>query len=230
MGFRTGSQGGLGNERDGPGKSRFRRALPTCASGQNSLPQTGCGRRGRCGDTVLCDLRRFVDCCDRNRQADGGMMRALSYRRVRCIPVRALKRKSSAHRARGRTGVSHNAVVRVDGSDAELYGNGLRIMNPMSSNTGLATIASSQSGEINASRPRPEGRTVNTFAVEAVQAARLCGVSRATWYSLRKAGRIPRPVRLGRRVLWRIDELREWMAAGCPPCSRWDAMKKGRWN
>jgi predicted DNA-binding transcriptional regulator AlpA len=67
------------------------------------------------------------------------------------------------------------------------------------------------------------------MGVEAAQAARLCGVSRATWYSLRKAGRVPRPVRLGRRVLWRVEELREWMAAGCPPLSRWDAAKKGRW-
>lgn len=141
------------------------------------------------------------------------------------------KSKTSADRARGRTGVSHNAGGRVDESDAaELYGNGLRIMNPMPADTGLATIPSSPSGEVSASRPRPEARTVSALAVEALQAARLCGVSRATWYSLRKAGRIPRPVRLGRRVLWRIDELREWMAAGCPPCSRWDAMKKGRWN
>lgn len=68
------------------------------------------------------------------------------------------------------------------------------------------------------------------MGVEAAQAARLCGVSRAMWYSLRKAGRLPRPVRLGRRVLWRVEELREWMAAGCPPLACWDAIKKGRWR
>lgn len=67
------------------------------------------------------------------------------------------------------------------------------------------------------------------LGIEAARAARLCGVSRATWYSLRKAGRLPKPVRLRRRVLWRVDELREWMAAGCPPLSRWEVMKKGRW-
>jgi predicted DNA-binding transcriptional regulator AlpA len=72
----------------------------------------------------------------------------------------------------------------------------------------------------------PEG---SPLGLEAARAARFCGVSRATWYSLRKAGRLPKPVRLGRRVLWRVEELREWMAAGCPPLSRWEVMKKGRW-
>lgn len=71
---------------------------------------------------------------------------------------------------------------------------------------------------------------LQTLGVEAVEAARLCGVSRSTWYSLRKAGRVPKPVRLGRRVLWRVEELREWVAAGCPPLSRWETLKKGRWQ
>ena len=75
-----------------------------------------------------------------------------------------------------------------------------------------------------------EAASLRVLGIEAAQAARLCGISRATWYSLRKAGRVPRPVRLGRRVLWRVEELREWMAAGCPPLSRWDTLKKGRWR
>jgi predicted DNA-binding transcriptional regulator AlpA len=98
-------------------------------------------------------------------------------------------------------------------------------MNPIP-DTQVATDESGQTG----TNVIPIRETIAPLAVEAAMAAHLCGVSRATWYSLRKAGRIPRPVRLGRRVLWRIEELQEWMAAGCPPCSRWDAMKKGRSN
>ena len=48
------------------------------------------------------------------------------------------------------------------------------------------------------------------------QAARLCGVSRRTWWSLHAAGKTPLPVRLGRRTLWRAAELDGWIAAGCP--------------
>lgn len=87
--------------------------------------------------------------------------------------------------------------------------------------------------DFNAAQPS----LVTTFAagreplgVEATRAAQLCGVSRATWYSLQKAGRLPKPVRLGRRVLWRVEELHQWVAAGCPSLSRWEVMKKGRWG
>ncbi len=66
--------------------------------------------------------------------------------------------------------------------------------------------------------------------VEAAKAARLCGISRATWYANRKAGKVPKPVRLGGRVLWRVDELQAWVTAGCPPLARWENMKKGRWG
>jgi predicted DNA-binding transcriptional regulator AlpA len=78
----------------------------------------------------------------------------------------------------------------------------------------------------------PEGGTPAStpFAVEAKEAARLCGVSRATWYKLRKAGKVPRPVRLGRRTIWRVDELREWMDSGCPALMKWEAMKPARWK
>jgi hypothetical protein len=37
--------------------------------------------------------------------------------------------------------------------------------------------------------------------VSAAEAARICGISRTTWYKLRAAGRVPAPVRLARRVL-----------------------------
>jgi predicted DNA-binding transcriptional regulator AlpA len=67
------------------------------------------------------------------------------------------------------------------------------------------------------------------FGVDASRAARLCGISRATWYTLQHAGRIPQPVRLGRRVVWRVEELRAWMNGGCPPLHRWEQMKKGLW-
>lgn len=29
-------------------------------------------------------------------------------------------------------------------------------------------------------------------------------------------GEMPRPIRKGRKVLWRLDEIRRWVEAGCP--------------
>lgn len=31
------------------------------------------------------------------------------------------------------------------------------------------------------------------------------------------------PVKLGRRLLWRVADLKAWVAAGMPPRSRWQA-------
>ena len=59
--------------------------------------------------------------------------------------------------------------------------------------------------------------------VTAKQAARMCGKSLRTWRSWDAAGWIPQPVRIGRSTLWRADELREWVAVGCPRRQEWEA-------
>lgn len=35
---------------------------------------------------------------------------------------------------------------------------------------------------------------------------------------LADSGRMPRPLHIGRLVRWRIAEVDEWLAAGCPSC------------
>lgn len=59
--------------------------------------------------------------------------------------------------------------------------------------------------------------------VTAKQAAGMCGKSLRTWRAWDAAGWIPRPVRIGRSTLWRLDELRAWAAAGCPRRDDWEA-------
>lgn len=61
------------------------------------------------------------------------------------------------------------------------------------------------------------------LTVPAAEAARICGVSRAMWWKLKSSGRCPAPIRIGRRLLWRVDELRQWVLDGCPPASKWKA-------
>jgi predicted DNA-binding transcriptional regulator AlpA len=57
----------------------------------------------------------------------------------------------------------------------------------------------------------------------AKQAAATCGKSLRTWRTWDSAGWIPKPVRIGRSTLWRADELREWVKAGCPRRAEWEA-------
>jgi predicted DNA-binding transcriptional regulator AlpA len=61
--------------------------------------------------------------------------------------------------------------------------------------------------------------------VDASAAAALCGVSNATWYRLMSAGKVPAPVRLGGRVLWRVRELELWTDHGCPERVEWLMIK-----
>lgn len=54
------------------------------------------------------------------------------------------------------------------------------------------------------------------------QAARLLGIGRTSLYSMHTTDRLgPMPVRLGRRILWRHEELKRWVDAGCPPRRQW---------
>ena len=43
-----------------------------------------------------------------------------------------------------------------------------------------------------------------------------------TWDS---GGKLPRPVRVGSRTLWVLDEIRAWLAAGAPDREAWEARK-----
>lgn len=57
--------------------------------------------------------------------------------------------------------------------------------------------------------------------ISANEAARLIGVSRATWWAHHASGLCPLPVKLQGRTLWRAAELRAWVNADCPPRTRW---------
>jgi predicted DNA-binding transcriptional regulator AlpA len=52
--------------------------------------------------------------------------------------------------------------------------------------------------------------------VTAKVVARLLNVSTRSLWRMKSAGNIPSPVRVGSAVRWRIDEIKAWIAAGCP--------------
>jgi predicted DNA-binding transcriptional regulator AlpA len=55
--------------------------------------------------------------------------------------------------------------------------------------------------------------------------ADLLSISTRTVRKLDCTERMPAPVRIGSRTLWRLAELEEWVIAGCPPRYRWEAQK-----
>lgn len=76
-----------------------------------------------------------------------------------------------------------------------------------------------------AERPASLPAGIEPLLVPAPQAARLSGVSEATWWRLHAAAKVPHPLKLGGRTLWSLEELRRWVGAGCPDRKTWDALK-----
>ena len=72
----------------------------------------------------------------------------------------------------------------------------------------------------------PSGESQNLLLISAKDAAALCGMSLRTWWRKDSAGHVPAAVRIGGGSMkrWRVEELRCWCEAGCPPRNEWDAM------
>lgn len=68
----------------------------------------------------------------------------------------------------------------------------------------------------------------NPLLIDAKQVAELLGIGRSLLYEMQSAGRLgPMPIRLGRAVRWRKEEIESWVAEGCPSRTRWLASRKG---
>lgn len=67
-------------------------------------------------------------------------------------------------------------------------------------------------------------KAAQSLLLRADESAELLGISKAHFYRMQNAGKVPLPVRLGGSVRWRKAELESWIAAGMPNRSRWQAM------
>lgn len=66
------------------------------------------------------------------------------------------------------------------------------------------------------------------LVADARRLAAMLGVGLRTVRTWDAAGRLPAPVRIGGRVVWRVDELRDWLDAGAPNRDRWAAIRVAR--
>lgn len=60
--------------------------------------------------------------------------------------------------------------------------------------------------------------------VRADAAAAACGLSVRHWWALQAEGKIPAAIKCGRASLWRVDDLRRWVAWGCPNLDRFEQL------
>lgn len=70
-------------------------------------------------------------------------------------------------------------------------------------------------------RHTPDSLAIEPLLVDANGVAALLDVSLRHVRSMRARGSLPAPLGIGRRRLWRIAEVRAWVAAGMPSPHRW---------
>jgi excisionase family DNA binding protein len=60
------------------------------------------------------------------------------------------------------------------------------------------------------------------------QTCRFLSIGKSLLYQMAADGRLgPMPISFGRKVLYRADELRQWVSQGCPPRPQWVKRKGG---
>ena len=70
---------------------------------------------------------------------------------------------------------------------------------------------------------RPEAQP--PLVADARSLARLLCAGVRTVRTWDAAGKLPTPLRIGGRVVWRVDEVRAWLDAGAPDRATWEARK-----
>lgn len=61
-----------------------------------------------------------------------------------------------------------------------------------------------------------ESAANDPLLISADQFASMIQLSTRTLWRLLSAGKLPEPVRIGGSVRWRIDDVKLWIASGCP--------------
>jgi len=56
--------------------------------------------------------------------------------------------------------------------------------------------------------------------------ALVIGVSPRQVWRLNAMGKLPKPIRLGGSVKWKISEVADWIDSNCPDLQTWEAMKE----
>ncbi len=70
--------------------------------------------------------------------------------------------------------------------------------------------------------PRKAGRDPGSMAgspgtlIDVLAVAEMLNCSTSHVWRLRDSGRMPAPIKLGALVRWRLSDIEEWIAAGCP--------------
>ncbi len=78
------------------------------------------------------------------------------------------------------------------------------------------------------SKTPPQLAAIEPILIDTPTAAALCGISARSWATLVASGQAPPSVRLGARVLYRLEVIRQWAAHDCPSIETFLQVQKER--
>ena len=78
--------------------------------------------------------------------------------------------------------------------------------------------------------PQSVASRIEPALLRARDAAKLCGVSIASWWRWGAAGLMPRGVKIAGARLWSRGELLAWIDSGCPDRAEWQARQAAQRN
>ena len=81
---------------------------------------------------------------------------------------------------------------------------------------------------VDVKRQSEEGGLPKAELLTTREACLLLSIGRSTLCRDSASGRIPRPVRIGRKLRWRRRELQDWIQAGAPALTVWKWNRGGR--
>lgn len=68
-------------------------------------------------------------------------------------------------------------------------------------------------------------REIRRILISARELSELLNCSLRHVLNMDSTGRIPRPIRLGKLVRWRIDDINAWLESGAPSREEWERDK-----
>ena len=78
-------------------------------------------------------------------------------------------------------------------------------------------------------RPADGNRpAVEPLLVSANDLAKLLRLSLRSIRGMDRAGKLPKPLRVGGSVRWKLAEIRSWIDSGCPTREVWEARRASR--
>ena len=75
---------------------------------------------------------------------------------------------------------------------------------------------------------RKRRRKLSPLVVDARRLGKLLSCGLRTVRTWDAGGKLPAPIRIGGRVVWRVEEIRAWLDAGAPNRAEWEVRNAGR--